>query len=109
VGTSDVLASLQDPDTPPLLLHSIIRGGSYPGIPDDVGTVGVATLLVADASLSETLAYDITRMLFDRREELGAIHAEARTLTPAVASTGSPIPFHPGAERYYREQGLEMR
>ena len=106
VPSAEVLPALQQPDTPPLFLPSTIPGGSYPGIAKDVETVGVATLLVADASLSETLAYEITRVLFERREELGAIHAGALTLTPAFASSGSPIPFHPGAARYFREQGL---
>jgi uncharacterized protein len=105
VASDEVLPALQRPDTPPLFLRAVIRGGSYPGISADVATVGVATVLVADASLSEPLAHDITRMLFDQREELGAVHAEARTLTPAFASSGSPIPFHPGAARYYREVG----
>lgn len=108
IPTADVLAALQRPDGPPLFLHSIIPGGSYPGSPDDVATVGVATLLVADASLGESLAYEITRTLFDQRDELGAVHAEARTLTPAFSGSGSPIPFHPGAARYYRERGVPL-
>jgi TRAP transporter TAXI family solute receptor len=108
VASADVLPALQRPDTPPLFVRSIIPGGSYPGIAEDVATVGVATLLVADASLSERLVHDITSMLFDQREALGAIHAEARTLTAARATTGSPIPFHPGAARYYREQGIPV-
>jgi TRAP transporter TAXI family solute receptor len=106
VASADVLPALQRPDTPPLYLDAVIPGGSYPGITADVATVGAATLLVADASLSEPLAYEITRTLFDQREELGAVHAEARALTVEFASHGSPIPFHPGAERYYRERGV---
>jgi TRAP transporter TAXI family solute receptor len=106
VPSADVLPMLQRPDTPPLYLRSVIPGGSYPGIPGDVATVGVATLLVADASLGESLAFEITRLLFDRRDELGAIHPEALTLTPAFASSGSPVPFHPGAARYYQERGV---
>jgi TRAP transporter TAXI family solute receptor len=105
IASADVLPLLQQPGTPPLFLRSVIPGGSYPGVSEDVATVGVATLLVADASLGESLAYDITRMLFDQREELGAVHADAGRLTPEFASSSSPIPFHPGAVRYYRERG----
>ena len=55
--------------------------------------------------MPEPLAYDITRLLFERQQELTAIHPQARDLSLRTATTGSPIPFHPGAIRYYRERG----
>ena len=51
------------------------------------------------------LAYNITRMLFEKQTELAAIHPEARHLSLATAVKGSPAPFHPGALRYYGETG----
>jgi TRAP-type uncharacterized transport system substrate-binding protein len=54
--------------------------------------------------MPEPLAFDITRLLFENKDELVAIHPEAKNLTLQTATTGSPAPFHPGAVRYYREQ-----
>jgi hypothetical protein len=54
--------------------------------------------------MPEELAYDITRVLFEQQPALAAIHPEARHLSRARASSGSPAPFHPGALRYYRGQ-----
>jgi TRAP-type uncharacterized transport system substrate-binding protein len=56
-------------------------------------------------SMAEQLAYDITRVLFEQQPALAAIHPEARNLSLATATKGSPADFHPGAIRYYREKG----
>jgi TRAP transporter TAXI family solute receptor len=69
-----------------------------------VPVVGVSNLLVVDARMSEKLAYQITRALFQRKADLVAIHQEARNLNLESATVGSPVPFHPGAIEYYREQ-----
>jgi TRAP transporter TAXI family solute receptor len=72
----------------------------------DVPVFVVSSVLVVDASMSDDLAWEITRALFDHRDELVAVHREARNLSLETASRGSPIPFHPGAIRYYREQNV---
>ena len=77
---------------------------SYPDLRDDVPVVAVANVLVVHQRMSDQLAYDITRTLFEHQPELGAIHPEAKKLTLTSATDGSPAPFHPGSIRYYREQ-----
>lgn len=89
-----------------LYLRVIIPASTYPGLDADVPAVGMTNLLVVSETMPETLAYDLTRLLFERQSELAAIHPEAANLSLKTASTGSPAPFHPGAERYYRERGV---
>lgn len=79
---------------------------AYRGLDGPVDVIGVANVLVVHESMSDELAYDITRLLFEKREELAAIHPEARKLSLETATAGSPARFHPGAERFYREHGV---
>ncbi len=81
-----------------------IPPNTYPGIEDSVPVIWVANVLVAHEGMPEQLAYDITKTLFEHRNELVAIHPEAKNLVLASAVDGSPAPFHPGAIRYYMEQ-----
>ena len=76
----------------------VIPARSYPGQEADVPTVGSATLLVVDEKMSEALAYEITRAVFEHTAELAAIHPVARTFSPERAAVGSPAPFHPGRD-----------
>ena len=69
-----------------------------------VDVVGVANILVVNKAMPEQLAYDITRVLFEKQPELAQIHPEARNLSLATAQKGSPVAFHPGALRYFGER-----
>jgi hypothetical protein len=78
-----------------------VPAGAYPGVTAPVPVVGVANALVVRQDMDEQLAYDITRLLFEKQQELAAIHPEARTLSLKTAASGSPAELHPGAKRYY--------
>jgi TRAP transporter TAXI family solute receptor len=67
-----------------------------------VATVGVPNLLVVSATMPEDLAYDLTRLLMERRGELAAAHPAAERLELRAAISTLPVPLHPGAARYYR-------
>ena len=74
------------------------------GAGEDVTVVGIPNLLVVSETMPEQLAYDITRLLFEKRADLIAIHPQANDLSLEKAVQGSPVPFHPGAIRYYTEK-----
>lgn len=74
------------------------------GTAEDVAVVGIPNLLVVSETMADSLAYDITRLLFEKKSELVAIHPQAADLNLETAVTNSPVPFHPGAIRYYTER-----
>jgi len=67
-----------------------------------VATVAVPNLLVVASSMDEDLAFDLTRLLLERREALAAAHPAAERLDIRSAIATLPVPLHPGAARYYR-------
>jgi TRAP transporter TAXI family solute receptor len=103
IATDEVLVRLHQTYGSELYYTAVIPKGTYKTNPD-VSVIAVANLLVVSESMSETLAHDITRLLFDRQGELAAIHPQARELAIETALKGSPIPFHEGAIRFYRER-----
>lgn len=105
IATDDLLPKLRERFGPSLYYQAVIPKATY-GTETDIPVVAVANLLVVSASMPEPLAYDITRLLFEKQGELAAIHPQARELSLETALTGSPIPFHPGAIRYYRERNV---
>jgi TRAP transporter TAXI family solute receptor len=73
----------------------------------NVATVGVANLLVVHKDFNADLAYQITKLIYEKRAELAQVHQEAANITLTGVAGRSPLPFHPGAIRYFRERGVE--
>jgi len=71
-----------------------------------VPTVAISNYLISHADVSEELAYQMTKLLFENIETLTSSHQAAAQIALETALDGMPVPLHPGAERYYREQGL---
>ncbi|SDS56428.1 TAXI family TRAP transporter solute-binding subunit [Actinoplanes derwentensis] len=67
-----------------------------------VATVAVPNLLVVAATMPDDLAYDLTRLLMERRGALAAAHPAAERLDLRTAIATLPVSLHPGAARYYR-------
>jgi uncharacterized protein len=83
-----------------------IEGGEYSGVDEPVKTVAVPNLLMVNASMSEDLAFDITKALYDNKKRLAEIVPSAESLDPeAGRELVSPVQLHPGAQRYYDEAG----
>jgi uncharacterized protein len=107
IPTGDLVPALQK-EHGSLYFPLQVPANAYPGVKAPVSVVGVANALIVNRSMPEQLAYDITRVLFEKQPELAAIHPEARNLTLSTAVKGSPASFHPGAARYYKERGIEV-
>jgi uncharacterized protein len=93
----------------PIYVKNKILARAYPGQETDSTNVDVWNLLVVPESADEPLIYNITKTLFEKKEELVKVHKDAAFLDLANQTTNaSPIPFHPGAIRYFKERGLKF-
>jgi len=94
----------------PIYSQGVIPAKTYPGQDVDVPIAVVWNLLVCNVTMKENVAYDIVKILFDKKQELMLSHQDARYLAlEPQAAGGSPIPYHPGAIRYFAEKGLKVK
>jgi TRAP transporter TAXI family solute receptor len=83
-----------------------IPGGMYRGNPDDVNTFGVGATFVTSADVSEEAVYTVVKSVFDNFEDFKKLHPAFAHLDPKeMATAGLSAPLHPGAAKYYKEQG----
>lgn len=90
----------------PYYYGSVVKAKSYKGLDQDVSIYGFTTGLFTLASVSDERMYEMVKSLFDHKDDYYAIHKSAKDMTLADAMKGIPVPFHPGAEKYYREAGV---
>jgi TRAP transporter TAXI family solute receptor len=92
----------------PLYVKGTIPANAYPGQDKEVQEAEVWNLLVANEKMDDKLAYDVVKTLFEKKADLVAVHSEAQNLDLSRQLSGaSPIPFHPGALKYFSEKGLK--
>ena len=86
-----------------------ITHAQYACIPEDapVKTIGVTATFIVANSLSEDDVYNMTKALWESTDEIAKAHAVGSSIdiNNAFATIGN-VPLHPGAEKYYKEQGL---
>jgi TRAP transporter TAXI family solute receptor len=92
----------------PLYVKSVIPAGSYPGQDKPNAELDVWNILIASDKMSDQMAYNIVKTLFEKKPELVAVHGEAKNIDLKNQAAASPIPFHPGAKRYLAEQGIKV-
>ena len=83
-----------------------IPANAYPGLEHDVTSAGVMAILVARSSVSDEFVYSLTKAVFDNLPQFQSSHLAARHLTLHTALSGMALPLHPGAERYFQQNGI---
>ena len=87
-------------------IAGIIPAGTYQGQAEDVPTAAVINFLVTHEDVSDETAYQMAKLIFENLDTLKAAHSAAADIKLENAAKDSPIPLHPGAEKFYKEQGL---
>ena len=90
----------------PPFVAATIPANTYAGQDKDVPTAAVVNYLVTSSAVSDDLAYQMTKLIFESLPELVNAHAAGKEIKLDAAAAGSPVPLHPGAIRYYREKGV---
>ena len=86
----------------------VIKAGAYPGQTKDNQIVDVWNILVTGERMSDDVAYSIVKTLIEKKDELVAVHKEAEAFSlENQVQERSPIPFHPGALKYFQEKGVK--
>ena len=85
-----------------------IPAGTYAGQDTDVQTVTVKATLIVSANADEEQVYNLTKAIFDNAAAIAAENGKGAELSVENATTGMTAPFHPGAAKYFAEQGVTV-
>jgi len=85
-----------------------IAAGTYPNQDEDVLTIAQPNFLATNADVEEDHVYLLTKALYENLPFLQAIHPATKAMALEHATAGLPVKLHPGAARFYQEQGIEI-
>lgn len=82
----------------------VVPKGTYKGMEEDVTVPSLNAVMVVKKDLPEDIVYELIKVLFENAGEM--THAKKEYIKAEDAVLGVPVPFHPGALRYFQEKGL---
>jgi len=92
----------------PYLISETIAADTYEGIDNEILSLATPATLLVSEDLSEDEVYELTKSVFDNIESIHESHFQAQNISVERALEGLSIPLHPGAAKYYEEQGLDV-
>ena len=93
--------------TSPYYSPYTIKADVY-GTPEDCQTVAVGAVVIARDDVSEDAVYDVVSTIFNDKDAIAQSHDKGRELDLAFATSITPVPFHPGAAKYFADQGITV-
>jgi uncharacterized protein len=92
-----------------LYVRDVIPARTYPGQDKDNPQSTVWNILVTNDKMSDDIAYKVAKIVFDHKAELVSVHSEAANIEYKYQmKNSSPVPWHPGALKYFAEHGVNM-
>ena len=88
----------------------MIPAKTYPGQDADNKIAVVQNILVTNSKMTDKVAYDIVKTLFEKRADVALAHGEAKAIVLDTQNkANTTIPWHPGAAKYFTEKGEDRR
>jgi hypothetical protein len=92
-----------------LYVEDAIPKATYKGMDADNHQATVMNILVAHESMDDKTAYTIVKTIFDKRDDLIAVHKGAANFRlENQKANATPVPYHPGAAKYFAERGVKV-
>ena len=92
----------------PFYSRYTIPAGTYDGLDTDVTTVSIRAMLACRNDVSEDVVYELMTAMFDNLDDLKAGHAKFESLSLESATEGVSLPYHPGAVKFFEENGITV-
>jgi uncharacterized protein len=92
----------------PLWLRHSIPADSYPKQTEAIQSIAQGNLLIVRDDVSDEVVYQIVKLIYENLPFLQTIHKSASAIALDQALNSLPMPLHPGALKYYQEQGLTI-
>jgi len=92
----------------PAYTECVIPAGTYEGINEDVTTVAVKAIIIANGQVSDEEAYTIASTIFENKDAIAQLHAKGLELDLEYASECG-LNYHPGAAKYFAEKGFTVQ
>ena len=93
----------------PYYTKSVIKGGTYSTIAEDVTTVGVGAVLLVRDDVPEDVVYNLTKDIFENPSALVSSHAKYGEVTVEYGASMSSVPYHKGAAKFFGEKGVTVK
>lgn len=85
-----------------------IPAGTYPSQDKPINTIAQPNILAVREDVSEEDVYEIVKTIYANLPFLNNIHPATKAMALEKAIVGLPMPLHPGAARFYKEQGVSI-
>ncbi len=93
----------------PLYAEATIPSTTYKGMDKDNKNNTVWNIMAVNASMSDDLAYKLTKTMLEKVADLALVHKEALNIKNEwQTSNRAGIPWHPGALKYFKEKGIKV-
>jgi hypothetical protein len=92
-----------------LYAPAVIKAGTYPGQTTDNKVSAVWNILVTNDKMTDQEAYDIVKLMVEKKADLVAVHKDAESFSvDNQIKSNSPVPWQAGAVKYFVEKGAKM-
>ncbi|MDY9920852.1 MAG: TAXI family TRAP transporter solute-binding subunit [Synergistota bacterium] len=90
----------------PWLTEAVIPAGSYKGIKKDIKTFGSWNIIIGRKDIPAETVYNILKVIYANEKDIKATYRSADLTKEAINAVA--VPLHPGAVKFYREQGVKI-